>query len=160
QAGPVAPDRRLEACRAGGIDPVVDPVHPLGIRSEPPLPRHVERQVDAEPVALGQGIDQVAEGHASRHREIAALAVMDLPAVRGTEPLARGRRLAGRGPGRVDEETGSATHDRALRLDLEPEPAAPGPRRDEAGGEGKACTMTLGLAPEASHQGMAVDDAG
>src|SRR5690349_2574697 len=57
-AGPVAPDRRVEARRARGIDLVGDALDPLDIRAEARLAAEVERHVHAEPAGLRNGIDQ------------------------------------------------------------------------------------------------------
>ena len=58
------------------------PLDPLGVRPEAAAPGEVERQVHAEPVALGHRVDEVAEGHAGATPEVVALAVVDLPAPR------------------------------------------------------------------------------
>ena len=55
------------------IDIVVLPVDPLDVRTEAPLPRHVERQVHAEPRLIGDRIDQARERASPGQREVVAL---------------------------------------------------------------------------------------
>ena len=59
---PVAPDRRVEAVAPAGSRRIVDALDPLGVRPEAPAPGEVERQVGAEPVALGHRVDEVRNG--------------------------------------------------------------------------------------------------
>src|ERR1044071_3493708 len=58
QAGPVAPDRRIEALGTLRVDVVGDAIDPFHVGAEARLTGEVERDVHAEAARLRHGIDQ------------------------------------------------------------------------------------------------------
>ncbi len=110
----------------------------------------------AETVHLRRRIDQAAERRAAVQREIIALRVKRLRD--RAAALDRARDARGVEAGRVDDRADVKLH-RLGAADVDLEPVAGPPRRDEGGVESEARARRLGVAAQSEHVGVAVDDA-
>ena len=175
QARPVAADRLLEGRRTLRVHAVVDGFgvdaigEPFQVGPEAGLACKVEREVHAEPGAVGRRVDEAAERRPAREREVAAFGEALIRYVLRCQAVCAAcavcavyepRHAARVQPGGVDDDACRQLETTRRRIDLhQRRRTAVHANRDDLRLQPHRAAIAFDIALQREHQAVAVDDA-
>ena len=166
QARPVAPDGLLAGRCTLHVDAVVDGLglgavgEPFQVGPEACLACQVEREVHAEPGAVGRGVDKARERRAAGECEVGALGKPLVRHVLRCQAVHAARHAACVQASGIDDDARRQLERAGRGLDLHHRrPSAIEVNRDHARLHGHRAAMRFDVALQREHQAVAVDDA-